>query len=70
MKRLVMMLVVLVSATGGCMNPHVFGAKDSEVKETSKRPPAVYPHEINEGNANAMAKALETEMDFDARKSK
>ena len=69
MKRLVMMLVVLASATGGCMNPNIFGAKDSEVKESSKHPPAVYPHEINEGNANAMAKALEAEMDFDSRKS-
>jgi hypothetical protein len=71
MKRLLVALCLLSVAAAGCINPHVFGVKDTDRQDTAKtsagpRPPTVYPHQVDESNAHAMAQALNAEMEYDA----
>jgi hypothetical protein len=70
MIRLLLVLGVLAVGLTGCLNPHMFGAKgvDTGKESIGQRPPPVYPHQINDTNANAMAKALDAEMDFDTHR--
>jgi hypothetical protein len=72
MKRLLLMLAVFTAGLAGCINPHPFGSKESDRPDTAKagagqRPPTVYPHQVDDSNAHAMAQALEAEMEFDAQ---
>jgi hypothetical protein len=75
MKRLLLVLGLSAIAVAGCLEPHAFGVKQAEHQDSvktptvSQRPPTVYPHEVDDTNANAKALALEAEMDFDARSS-
>jgi hypothetical protein len=63
---------IITLAMAGCINPHPFGLKDADQRDASKadaarRPVTVYAREVNEDNANAMAQALDEEMNYDAR---
>jgi len=66
--RLLLVLAVCTIALAGCIDSHVFGLKEAEHKDPAKRPPTVYPHQVDESNGHAMAQALDAEMDFDARR--
>jgi hypothetical protein len=71
MKRLLVALCLFAVAAAGCINPHVLGVKDADRQDSVKasaspRPPTVYPHQIDESNAHAMAQALNAEMEYDA----
>jgi len=69
MIRLLLILGVLAVGLTGCLNPHMFGAKEVDAAKDSAghRPPTVHAQQVDDGNAHAMAKALEAEMDFDAK---
>jgi hypothetical protein len=72
MKRLLLMLALFAVGLAGCINPHPFGTKDTDRQDSARtsvgpRPPTVYPHQVDESNAHAMAQALEAEMEFDAQ---
>jgi hypothetical protein len=72
MKRLLLMLALCGVGLAGCINPHPFGTKESDRSDGAKtsvgpRPPTVYPHQVDDSNAHAMAQALEAEMEFDAQ---
>jgi hypothetical protein len=65
-------IAILTLAMAGCINPHAFGLKDADQRDASKadtarRPVTVYAREVTENNANAMAQALDEEMNYDAR---
>lgn len=67
MKRLLAVFLIAACASAGCID--LQQNKDEGFKATlataTQKPAQVYPNQITDGNAHAMARALEAEMDFD-----
>jgi hypothetical protein len=73
MIRTILPMSLILAALAGCVGPSPLGSRDPgsadlpRASTSQKRPPDIYPENVTESSAHAMAQSLAAEIEFDSR---